>query len=46
MKLTEPGFDIDGVSAVVSIRVTTIVQNLWKVDPNLHLDSKLLQRVI
>jgi len=44
-KLTDSGFDIIGGSAVVSVWVTTIVQNLWKVDPNLHLDAKLLQRV-
>ncbi|XP_014241046.1 interleukin enhancer-binding factor 2 homolog [Cimex lectularius] len=44
MSVTEQGFDIRAPEATVRVLVTTVHQNLRKLDPELHMDYKILQR--
>lgn len=44
MFVTEQGFDLRAPDAVVRVLVTTVHQNLRKLDPELHMDYKILQR--
>ncbi|KAL1122927.1 hypothetical protein AAG570_003252 [Ranatra chinensis] len=44
LTLTEQGFDVASSEASVRVLVTTVHQNLRKLDPELHMDFKILQR--
>ena len=41
----ERGFDLSSPDSTASILVTTIIQNLRKLDPTLHMDTKVLHTV-
>ena len=41
----ERGFDLSSPDSTAAILVTTIVQNLRKLDPTLHMDHKTLHLV-
>ena len=41
----ERGFDLSSPDSTATILVTTIVQNLRKLDPTLHMDHKTLHLV-
>jgi len=44
MSVNEEGFDVKNSDATVRVLVTTVHQNLRKLDPELHMDYKILQR--
>lgn len=44
MSVNEQGFDVSSSEATVRVLVTTVHQNLRKLDPELHMDYKILQR--
>ena len=41
----DKGFDLSSSKATVGVAISTIVPNLRKIDPELHLDVKTLQQV-
>lgn len=43
LSITERGFELSMGGATVRILVTTVVQNLRKLNPELHLDAKIIQ---
>lgn len=43
LAITERGFELSMAGATVRILVTTVVQNLRKLNPELHLDAKIIQ---
>ena len=45
MMSNEKGFDLSSPKATVAVQITTILPNLRKLDPDLHLDIKILQQV-
>ena len=42
--VNEQGFDVSNNDATVRVLVTTVHQNLRKLDPELHMEYKILQR--
>ncbi|XP_014275360.1 interleukin enhancer-binding factor 2 homolog isoform X2 [Halyomorpha halys] len=44
MSVNEQGFDVSNNDATVRVLVTTVHQNLRKLDPELHMEYKILQR--
>lgn len=44
MKVNETGFEIKSNDAAVNVLVTTVHQNLRKLDPELHMDFRILQK--
>lgn len=46
MMSNEKGFDLSSPKATVAVQITTILPNLRKLDPDLHLDIKILQQVL
>lgn len=43
MAITERGFELTKDGATVRILVTTILPNIRKLSPELHLDAKIIQ---
>jgi interleukin enhancer-binding factor 2 len=44
MTVNDQGFEVTNPEATVRVLVTTVHQNLRKLDPELHMDYKILQR--